>query len=176
MSLFIKSNKAKPLSEPLLNSLFQYAMSLSNHRDNAYDLLQSALEKYLSRLQQPGTTIDNPQAFLQTLIRNQFIDQYRYQQRWPSETFEEFASYDISPLSLEQLAIDTDSLQRIWRQLSPQDRDILYHWAILGYSTDEACELLGMARGTFLSRIHRLRKQLNTKPIDKAPGTKEPSS
>lgn len=175
MRRFIEANKDNPIDEQLLDSLFQYAMSLSNHRDNAYDLLQSAMEKYLSRLQQPGTSIDNPKAFLQTLIRNQFIDQYRYRQRWPSESFEEFSSYDISPLSLEQFTVDADSLHRIWQQLSPQDRDILYHWAILGYSTDEACELLGMARGTFLSRIHRLRKKLDTQFIDNAPGTQEPS-
>ena len=45
-------------------------------------------------------------------------------------------------------------------ELAPLDRDILYHWAVLGYSTDETCAQLDLPRGTLLSRIHRLRKTL----------------
>lgn len=145
-----------------LNSLYQYAMTLCQQRDDAYDLLQSSLEKYLLELKRGGRTIHNNQAFVRRLIRNRFIDQFRYHQRWASEPFEEASSYDISPVSLEQHCIDSDSLEKIWQQISPQDRDILYHWVVLGYSTDEACEQLNMSRGSFLSRVHRLRVRLQT--------------
>ena len=160
------------LDEAQLNSLYQYAMTLCRQRDDAYDLLQSAVEKYLIEVKCRQQHIEQPEAFVRRLIRNRFIDNYRYQQRWDQQAFEESASYDISPLNLEQWCIDTDSLQRLWDELSPQDRDILYHWAILGYSTDEACEQLGMARGTFLSRIHRLRKKLQDH--DAAPQQEQP--
>ena len=143
-----------------LNTLYRYAMTLCQQADDAYDLLQSAVEKYLIEVKCQRVKIDNPPAFVRTLIRNRYIDQYRYQQRWDCQPFEECATYDISPGTLEQVYIDSQTLQGIWDGLSAQDRDILYHWAVLGYSTDEACGLLGMARGTFLSRIHRLRKRL----------------
>ena len=149
----------KMLDETELQTLYQYAMVLSQHRDDAYDLLQSAVESYLIKVKRGAQVIECPVAYVRTLIRNRYIDHYRYRQRWQSESFEELALYDISPVDLEQVVIDSDELQGIWTQLSVEDRDILYHWAVLGYSTDEACALLDMPRGTFLSRIHRLRKR-----------------
>ena len=147
------------LDETELQTLYQYAMVLSQHRDDAYDLLQSAVESYLIKVKRGTQVIECPVAYVRTLIRNRYIDHYRYRKRWQSESFEELALYDISPVDLEQVVIDSNELQGIWTQLSVEDRDILYHWAVLGYSTDEACALLDMPRGTFLSRIHRLRKR-----------------
>lgn len=147
------------LNETQLQQLYQYAMVLSQHRDDAYDLLQSAIESYLVTVKRGRPTIDCPEAYVRTLIRNRYIDHYRYRQRWSSESFEELALYDISPVDLEKVVIDSNELESLWSQLSVEDRDILYHWAVLGYSTDEACALMDMPRGTFLSRIHRLRKR-----------------
>jgi len=149
----------KVLGESQLQSLYQYAVVLSQHRDDAYDLLQSAIESYLVTVKRGNEAIECPLAYVRALIRNRYIDHYRYRQRWQSETFEELALYDISPVNIEKLVIDAIEIKGLWAQLSVEDRDILYHWAVLGYSTDEACELLEMPRGTFLSRIHRLRKR-----------------
>ncbi len=140
-----------------LQDFYQYAVVLCQNTDDAYDILQTSLEKLLNEKRR-GKKISNQTSYLRTIIRNQFIDQYRHQQKWQSELFEEQASYDISSVDIEAITINQGVLKKIWEQLSAEDRDILYHWAILGYSTDEACELLGLARGTFLSRLHRLRK------------------
>jgi RNA polymerase sigma factor (sigma-70 family) len=148
------------LQETELNGLFQYAMVLCQQRDDAYDLLQSTVEKYLIEVKRGQRVIRNRQAYLHTLMRNRFIDHLRHQQRWRNEVFEESGTYDISPVCLEQVCIDKQELEHIWSGLPVLDRDILYHWAVLGYSTDEACEQLDIPRGTFLSRIHRLRKTL----------------
>ena len=150
------------LDDAQLNALYQYAMALCLQADDAYDLLQSCLESYLVQVRCKPGTIDRPEAYLRTLIRNRFIDHYRRRQRWQTDSFEESASYDISPVDLEQTCIDADQLGRIWQVLAPIERDILYHWAVLGYSTDETCAQLGMPRGTLLARIHRLRKKLRT--------------
>lgn len=148
------------LGEAQLNDLYRYAMALCRQRDNAYDLLQSALEKYLVAVKSRETVIENPLAYLRTLIRNGYIDRYRYDQRWDSEPFAEGAVYAISPVDPAQICIDQQTLESIWADLSALDRDILYHWAVLGHSTDETCALLAMPRGTLLSRIHRLRNKL----------------
>jgi RNA polymerase sigma-70 factor (ECF subfamily) len=150
-------------SEEELNGLYRYALALSQHKDDAYDLLQSSLEKYLIELKCATRPIEHPLAFLRTLIRNRHIDQLRHQQRWKSEAFEECATYDISPESLEQSCIDAGSLRDIWRELSPLDRDILYHWAALGFSIDEVSIQLEIPRGTLLSRVHRLRKNIDSR-------------
>ena len=155
-----RKDSASILCEADLNALYQYAMTLCHQRDEAYDLLQSAVEKYLIEVKCRDEAIANRMAFVRTLIRNRFIDQYRYQQRWDTELYDESAPYDITPVGLEQICIDAQTLQTVWETLSALDRDILYQWAVLGYSTDEVCARVGMPRGTFLSRIHRLRKKL----------------
>ncbi len=146
-----------------LNRLYQYAMTLASQPADAYDLLHGSLETYLRKISQ-GASIQNPEAYLRTLIRNRFIDQYRYQQRWQftvqEDTVEEFpAAIDLSFASLEELHIQRDHLEKIWGRLSPQDRDILYHWALLGYTTQETSERLNIPKGTLLSRIRRLRQR-----------------
>lgn len=147
------------ISAEQLNELYRYAFVLCQHEADAYDLLQGAMEKYLVAVK-CQQMIKSPIGYVRTLIRNRFIDGYRQQQYWPSETFEEQAIYDISATNLEQLTIDQQQLELLWQSFSPVDRDILYHWAVLGMSTDEACKVLDMKRGTLLSRIHRLRAKL----------------
>ena len=146
-----------------LQSLYQYAMVLCQNPSNAQDFLQSGVEVLL-RETNKGKYIKQPRAYLRRVIRNLFIDQCRANQYWQTDEYQEQASYDISPVDIEQLHIDQQLLQNIWGTLSAMDRDILYHWAILGYSTDEACEILEIPRGTFLSRMHRLKK--HCAPLD----------
>jgi len=149
----------KFLDPEQLELLFQYAMVLSNKREDACDLLQSAVESYLIRIQRGKEVIENPPAYIRTMIRNRFIDHYRHAQKWQIEPYEEMNVYDISSVSLEEITISGKELEALWSQLSIQERDILYHWAVLGYSTDEICALFEIPRGTFLSRMHRLRKR-----------------
>ena len=101
--------------------------------------------------------------YTRTIIRNSFIDDHRNKKRFIHEIFEEQGNYDISPINLEELHINKQQLTIIWQQLDHADREILYYWAVLGYNTDEACKILQIPRGTFLSRLHRLRKKHSDK-------------
>lgn len=143
-----------------LQDLYRYAYALSLHADDAYDVLQTAIEKYLNN-QKKSPDVIAPLAMMRTLIRNVYIDSYRYKQRWQSEPYEEMSRYDISPISLENCIISKDLADKLWQSLLPKDRDLLYHWVILGHSTDEVCALCDISRGSFLSRMHRLRKKCN---------------
>ena len=62
------------LDKEQLNQLYRFAISLSNNEDQAYDLLQTCLEKYLKR---DVSDIEKPIAYLKQMIRNEFIDQMR---------------------------------------------------------------------------------------------------
>jgi len=147
------------IEETELQELFRYAMLLTQQRDDALDLLQSSVESYIRKTTVDRIKVNEPKAYIRTSIRNQFFDGSRKDKRWQYETFAEETHYDISPIDLESFHILQEDAENLWAELDSRDRDILYHWVILGYSTDEACQALNLSRGTFLSRMHRLRKR-----------------
>lgn len=155
--------QAAELGAEELNQLFQYAMVLCRNRDMAGDLVQSSVETYLTQVS-VGRKVLQPTAYIRQVLRNLFYDEYRRSRRWHHQEFIEQSSHDISPIDIESMEITHSSLTKIWDELGPQDREILYYWAILGHSTDEACVLLDMPRGTFLSRLHRLKKRYASEP------------
>ena len=146
-----------------LNQLYQYAMSLCGEEADAYDLLQSALEKYLKAERGRSQVLDQPAAYMRRIIRNLYIDQFRRRQALSWDVFDENVHThvaDISGQTLEQLVIDRDQLSKLWLTFNDKERELLYLWALLGHSIDEIAAELECPRGTLLARIHRLRKKL----------------
>ena len=124
----------------------------------AYDLLQSSLEKFLKI---ESSVIENMQAYIRKTIRNQFIDIVRKQAKYNEEEFDEAVTYvDMDINSLENLVADKLDVEAIWQKLTPSEREIMYLWAVEGYTTNELSEMIGISRGTLLSKIYRLRKRL----------------
>jgi DNA-directed RNA polymerase specialized sigma24 family protein len=68
------------LDRPALQRLFRYGFSLTHDTDSAYDLLQDALE---ISLRKAPTRTDAPMRYVQSIMRNRFIDQYRREHRHP---------------------------------------------------------------------------------------------
>jgi len=145
-------------SPETLNMLYRYGYSLTGNEADAYDLLQDALARYLER----GSEQDNPVAYLRRMMRNQFIDQLRREQRFPLEalnTIDPKMSEDDA-MQLERIVISQQTLQQVWAQLMPMERELLHLWALDGFNAREIAEQLDVPRGTILSRIHRLRKKI----------------
>lgn len=147
------------LDKKQFNQLYQYCYSLTGDRTAAFDLLQSGLEKYLKAA---GNTQNNL-PYIRKIIRNHFIDQLRRDSRASFEQIENNSAVDIESHTLEHLVIQEDTLEKLWQQLTAPEREILYLWAVLGCTTDEIARLQDCPKGTVLSRIHRLRKKLQTK-------------
>jgi len=160
-----------------LNQLYRYCYALTVHRDDAYDLLQSALEKYLKN---PPNASYSESAYLRKIIRNQFIDNIR---RINSVKFESFDSgtfddtngadyFDhqdviaINSSALDEMLINEEMVDWIWSILDTVEREIVFLWAVEGYTAAEVATELDMPRGTVLSRIHRLRKKIKFKLAD----------
>ena len=142
----------------LLNELFRYCFALTGNESDAYDLLQTSIEKYLRKA---ITSVKNEAAYLKRIIRNQYIDEYRKQIRVDIEQFDEVVTHvDMDTRSLEQIVASQRQIESIWQQLSDDEREILYFWAVEGYSTSELASFLDVPRGTLLSKIHRLRIRL----------------
>ncbi len=139
-----------------LNQFYRFCVNLTLDEHAAYDLLQTSLEKYLTS----STPKKNPRAFMYRVIRNQFIDEFRSHQKHSLEPFDEQQHADFDVRTLESLVIDSDLVEQLMLALQPMEREILYYWAIEGYSTRQIADMLEMPKGTVLSRIYRMRQKI----------------
>ncbi|MCK4707920.1 MAG: RNA polymerase sigma factor, partial [Gammaproteobacteria bacterium] len=143
------------IDRDLLNKLYRYIYTLTGDDDRAYDLLYTSIEKFLKNGHK-----NNPEAFLKTIIHNQFIDNYRKNQIIQYEEIDETTVTDIDFHSLESIVINEDLTEQIFESLQPDEREILYFWAIEEYSTSEIAIKLEKPKGTILSKLHRMRKKI----------------
>jgi len=145
-----------------LNRLYRYALSLAAHEDIAYDLVQSALERYLKKSPQ---TVEKPLAYLKTIIRNLFFDFERHNKVIPMVSIESDQISLIEPVddsSMDDLLIDQQQVQQLTKILSSEENELLYLWAVEEHSTREIAEIYQQPRGTILSKLHRLKKRLRS--------------
>ena len=56
--------------------------------------------------------------------------------------------------------IDPGLKHRLMEGLDPLERELLFLWAVEGYTARELGEATECSRGTVLSRLHRLRKKI----------------
>lgn len=140
-----------------LQMLYRYCYSLTSNQHNAYDLLQGALEKFIKS----NATANQPTAYIKRIIYNQFIDDCRKQKIIQFENIEEATlPTDFDVRTLENLLVDEDMAEKILQSLEPDEREIMYCWAIEGFSTSEIAIKLEKPKGTILSKIYRMRKKL----------------
>ncbi len=148
----------KMFSREQLHSLYRYCFSLTANETQAYDLLQAGLEKFLKA---DTSSLDNQLTYAKRVIRNQYIDECRKQAKYEHVEFDDTVTYlDMDTDALEKIIMTQYEVQEIWQKLTASEREIMYFWAVEGYTTDELAEFLDISRGTLLSKIHRLRKRL----------------
>jgi RNA polymerase sigma-70 factor (ECF subfamily) len=145
------------LDRPTLQRLFRYGFSLTRNEDAAYDLLQDALEISLRK----APTNDNATiSYVQRIMRNRFIDQYRRDHRHQIVSLDENQPASIDPQVLEDIVIAEHEVESIMIMLEPLERELLFFWAVEGYTAQEIADRTDSPRGTILSRIHRLRQKI----------------
>jgi len=144
-----------------LNKLYRYGYALCTNQDDAYDLLQYALEKYL--LKSPGFGHANAFAYVRTTMRNRFIDEYRKSTRFPEQEYDDGSLVAIDETTLEDVVTAQIDFEIIWKELNSVEREVLYYWAIEGMTAQEIADQIDAPRGTVLSRIYRIRKKIDTK-------------
>ena len=158
------------LDQPSLQRLFRYGFSLTHDEDAACDLLQDALE--ISLRKAPANTAAATQ-YIQRIMRNRFIDQYRRDHRYPTVSLddEDQLPVIIDPRVLEDIVIAEHEVDTIMANLQPLERELLFFWAVEGCTAQEIAQRTDSPRGTILSRIHRLREKiLNQITHDRATG------
>ncbi len=143
-----------------LNKLYHYALSLSAQEDAAYDLLQSALERYLSKA---PPSICNPQAYVKTIIRNLFYDLHRHNKAVPMisiDSDEISLPEAVDDSTLDDLLFNQQQVQQLTQILSTEENELLYLWAVEEYTHSEIAAIFQQPRGTILSKLHRLKKRI----------------
>ena len=149
---------------PVLQRLYRYGSTLCKDQDDACDLVQYALEKYL---QNPaGHKNTNDLAYVRTIMRNRFIDEYRRSSRFPQESYDDDSTVALDESSLEDIVIAQADLEIIWGALDPFEREILYYWAVEEMTAREISIQISVPRGTVLSRIYRVRKKIESETGD----------
>lgn len=150
---------------PVLQRLFRYGFSLTHDEDASCDLLQDALE--ISLRKAPANT-DAALRYVRSIMRNRYIDQYRRDQRHPMVSFDASDKQPvfIDPRVLEDIVIAEHEVEDIMSMLEPLERELLFLWAVEGFSAQEIAEQTDSPRGTVLSRIHRLRQKILRQQTD----------
>ncbi len=148
-------------SKEELNTFFRYCIALTGDENSAGDLLQCCLEKYVRR---DTSGMEDLKAYFRRMIRNQFIDDQRKSGNQHLDEFdEEYTVIQIDARSLDDIIVEREQAELILRMLTPHEREILFLWAVEGFTVQDISNDLGIPKGTLLSRLHRLKVKVKKK-------------
>ncbi len=141
-----------------LTSLRAFAISLVRDADQAEDLVQETVVRALSKQEQfePGT---NLQAWLCTILRNQFCSDHRKSVREVEDADGTYAATMMSIPDQEDRIMIHD-LEAALGKLPRGQREAVLLVGADGLSYEEVAEALGCAVGTVKSRVNRARSCL----------------
>jgi RNA polymerase sigma-70 factor (ECF subfamily) len=139
-------------------SLRAFALSLTGTSDRADDLVQETLVKAWDKQDtfQLGSNIN---AWLFTILRNEFYSQMRKKGREVSDSDGIFAS-KLASHPEQEGKLDMQDFREALAQLPEDQREALILVGATGLSYEEAAEVCGVAVGTVKSRVSRARTQL----------------
>ena len=143
--------------------MYRYAAWLSRDRTIAEDVVQESLLrawKSLDSLREEGAA----KHWLLTIVRR---ENARYFERKRLETV------DVDNLTPSQEALlanapdgNRDDLRDAIYRLEDDYREPLVLQVLMGYSTNEIAELMGLKQGAVLTRLHRARHKLRDEMTD----------
>ena len=139
-------------------SLRAFAISLTGNIDQADDLVQEAMVRGLTYINQfqPGTNI---QAWLFTILRNQFHTFYRKRRREVEDPDGGIAARLAVPPEQDG-RVDVEDVKAALAQLPVVQREALLLVGPQGFSYEEAAAICGARIGTIKSRVNRARTRL----------------
>ena len=137
-----KNTKHMPLKD-LLSSitkkLMSYALMLtSNNEDDAWDLIQSTIEKLIKNKETLQAS-NQPVAYAKRILKNNFIDNYRKEKRMVSIEANDIA---ISNEGLQEASLEYQAMLRCLGTFDEIDRTILMMLG-KGHSYREIQEVVG---------------------------------
>src|SRR5215218_11354217 len=139
-------------------NLRAFALSLVGDQDRADDLVQDTILRALQKQDgfEPGTKL---QAWLFTIMRNQFYSTYRKYKREVEDVDGLYAA-KLTSLPEQPGCVEFAGLRSALMQLPDQQREAVLLIGAEGLSYEEAAVVCGTKVGTIKSRVNRARKRL----------------
>ncbi|MCT8331564.1 RNA polymerase sigma factor [Albidovulum sediminis] len=144
--------------------LFGYALALTRNRDQARDLVQDCVVRALSSAGGPENE-RSFRAWLFTIARNVWIDQLRSSRRQRALLGAIDEANNAAAARIDA-TVARLAVREAFFHLSPDHRDVLALVDIGGFSYDETAIMLGINRGTVMSRVSRARAALEVQLSD----------
>ncbi len=141
-----------------LSPLRSFAISLTRDIHRAEDLVQETILKAISR-QESFAAGTNLQAWLFTILRNQFFSAHRRTQREVEDADGAYAATLISIPDQEDRIVVQD-LEAALAKLPQEQREAILLVGAEGMSYEETADALGVKVGTIKSRVNRARNRL----------------
>ena len=159
---------------PHIDSLFNFALHLTHHEENANDLVQEAYLKAYRSIDhyERGT---NARAWLFRILKNTFINDYRKKSRQPAQVdYEEVvihhneeestslsSFYDLREEMFDKMM--GDEVTNTINSLPVDFRAVILLCDIEGFTYEEIAKIVDVPIGTVRSRLYRSRNMLKEK-------------
>jgi RNA polymerase sigma-70 factor (ECF subfamily) len=142
----------------LLPRLRRFGRLLTQHREDADDLVQQAVERALRHLDQwtPGTRLDS---WLYRIMKNAWIDEVRARGRRGALLLPEEAGEHVGVSPMEAHT-DAMAVQQAMARLNEDQRLVVALVLVEGLPYKEAAAVLDIPIGTLTSRLARAREAL----------------
>ncbi len=142
-----------------INDMRRFALGLTRSADAADDIVQDSLEKAVARFAQyrQGTDL---KLWLLTIVRHQFIDQYRKAKRRGTNTEIDDHSAEMSLKPSQESTVMLSDVMAAIKNLSSKERKLVTSICFEGQSYHDVAEDHGMKVGTVKSRMSRIRSKL----------------
>jgi len=144
----------------LLPRLRRFGRTLARTREDADDLVQTAIEKALTRTDQwtPGTRLDS---WMFRIMQTTWIDEVRARDR-RGQTFVHEEEGEHVGVGSHDAQVDAMAVRKAVARLGDDQRAVVGLVLVEGLSYQEAAEVLGIPVGTLTSRLARARESLQT--------------
>ena len=152
------SNELRDQMLAAVPSLRAFALSLARNFDDADDLVQETVVKAWAAFDrfEPGTNLN---AWLFTILRNQFHTNYRKRRREVEDSDGKFAAQLKAPPEQDGV-VALHELHAALQRLPADQREALVLIGVERVSYEEAAAICGVAVGTIKSRVNRARFKL----------------
>ncbi len=136
------------------DKLYCFALSLAKNQDDAADLTQEAFRRWAAKGQHQVNNEVKIKSWLFTTLYRLFIDQQRRNKKFHRDDVEAHLAY--LPVS-ENIThkLDATIAMEALIKLDEKYRAVLALYYIESYSYNEISEVLGIPKGTVMSRLSR---------------------
>ncbi len=153
-------------AEDLGKSGFALAMQLLSNREDAADAVQDALCLLLRKRHLFDPRRGDLRAWFLKIVRNGCIDLIRKRKRLPmgsSESIDTATREQASPSQQAELREHRTLLKSELMGMAPEQREVILLRDYHNLSYAEIASVLGVPKGTIMSRLHRARTELRNR-------------